>query len=73
MHDHLLIAVYALGGVAVIEAAALAVMWVLLTRLRSEADELRRHADNRSWLLSSGREAVKTVWQTATASPTRRH
>ena len=65
MHDHLLIAVYALVGVAVIEAAALAVMWVLLTRLRSQADELRRHADNRSWLLSSGREAVKTVWQTA--------
>jgi adenylate cyclase len=65
MHDHLLIAVYALAGVAVIEAAALGAMWVLVTRTRREADALRRHADNRSWLLSSGREAVKTVWQTA--------
>jgi adenylate cyclase len=65
MHDHLLIAVYVLAGVAVIEAAALAVMWVLLTRTRREAEESRRQADNRGWLLSSGREAVKTVWQTA--------
>jgi adenylate cyclase len=65
MHDHLLIAVYALAGVAVIEAAALGAMWVLVTRTRREADALRLHADNRSWLLSSGREAVKTVWQTA--------
>ena len=65
MHDHLLIAVYALAGVAVIEAAALGAMGVLVTRTRREADALRRHADNRGWLLSSGREAVKTVWQTA--------
>jgi adenylate cyclase len=65
MHDHLLTTVYALAGIAVIEAAALAVMWVLLTRTRREAEELRQHADNRSWLLSSGRGAVKTVWQTA--------
>jgi adenylate cyclase len=65
MHDHLLTAAYALAGVAVIEAAALAVMWVLLTRTRRQAEELRQDADNRRWLLSSGREAVKTVWQTA--------
>jgi adenylate cyclase len=65
MHDHLLIAVYVLAGVAVIEAAAVGAMWVLVTRTRREADTLRRHADSRSWLLSSGREAVKTVWQTA--------
>ncbi|HEY1838888.1 MAG TPA: adenylate/guanylate cyclase domain-containing protein [Mycobacterium sp.] len=65
MHDHLLIAIYALAGLAVVEAAGLGVMWVLITRTRREADALRQQADNRSWLLSSGREAVKTVWQTA--------
>jgi adenylate cyclase len=65
MRDHLMIAVYALAGVAVIEAAALAAMWVLLTRNRREVDTLRRRSDSRSWLLSGGREAVKTVWQTA--------
>ena len=31
MHDPLMIAVYALAGVAVIEAAALAFMWAALT------------------------------------------
>jgi adenylate cyclase len=65
MHDHLLIAVCGLAGLAGVEAVALAVGWVLLTRLRREADELRVTADNRSWLISSGREAIKTVWQTA--------
>src|ERR1700742_5253205 len=30
-----------------------------------EADELRHRADTRNWLLSGGREAVKTVWNTA--------
>jgi class 3 adenylate cyclase len=65
MRDPLMIAVYALAGVAVIEAAALAAMWVLLTRSRREADVLRQRSDSRSWLLSGGREAVKTVWQTA--------
>src|ERR1700760_3526796 len=67
MHDPdlLLIAVYALAGVAVIEAAALAFVWAALTRSRREADELRRRVDPRSWLLPAGREAVKTVWQTA--------
>ena len=59
------IAIYALVGVAVVEAVALAVLSVLLTRSRREADALRRRADNRSRLLSGGREAVKTVWQTA--------
>jgi adenylate cyclase len=65
MHDRAMIVVYALAGVAVIEAAALAAMWVLLTRSRREVDALRRRSDSRSWLLSGGREAVKTVWQTA--------
>ena len=31
MHDHLLIAVYALAGVAAVEAAALGVLWRLLS------------------------------------------
>jgi class 3 adenylate cyclase len=65
MHDRVMIVAYVLAGVAVIEAAALAAMWVLLTRSRREADALRRRSDSRTWLLSGGREAVKTVWQTA--------
>jgi adenylate cyclase len=65
MHGAVMIAVYALAGVAAIEAAALITMWALLTRSRREADALRRRFDSRSWLLSGGREAVKTVWQTA--------
>lgn len=65
MHDHAMIAVYVLAGVAGIEAAALAALSVLLSRSRRELEALRRRADNRSRLLSGGREAVKTVWQTA--------
>src|SRR6202453_1141279 len=61
MHDHLLIAVYALAGVAAVEAAALGVLWRLLYRVRAENEALRQPPD----LLSGGREAVKTVWQTA--------
>ena len=59
------IAAYALGAVAVAEAVALVVLWVLLTRARAEADELRGRVDTRNMLLSGGREAVKTMWQTA--------
>ncbi|MFZ0904728.1 MAG: adenylate/guanylate cyclase domain-containing protein, partial [Mycobacterium sp.] len=65
MHDHLMLAVYALGGLAAAEAAALAFVWAALTRSRREAAELRQRVDPRSWLLTGGREAVKTVWQTA--------
>ncbi|MCV7231902.1 adenylate/guanylate cyclase domain-containing protein [Mycobacterium branderi] len=65
MGDPLMLAVYVLAGVAVAEAAALAFLWAALTRSRREAQALRRRADSRSWLLSGGREAVKTVWQTA--------
>lgn len=60
-----MILVYVLAGVAAVEAAALVTMWVLLMRSRREADELRHRVDSRNWLLSGGREAVKTVWQTA--------
>jgi class 3 adenylate cyclase len=63
--DVLHIAVYVLAGVVAVEAGALVVLWQLLTRSRREVDELRRRADARNWLLSGGREAVKTVWQTA--------
>ena len=65
MHDPLMLAVYALAGVAVAETVALAFVWVALTRSRREAAELRQRVDPRSWLLTGGREAVKTVWQTA--------
>ncbi|BBX95406.1 adenylate/guanylate cyclase domain-containing protein [Mycobacterium lacus] len=63
--DALHIAVHALAGIAAIEAGALVMLWRLLTRSRREVDELRRRADARNWLISGGREAVKTVWQTA--------
>ena len=65
MPDVLHIAVYALAAVAVVEAGALAVLWRLLARSRQEAEELRQRADARNWLLSGGRGAVKTVWNTA--------
>ena len=63
MHDHLMIAVYALAGLVAIEAGALAFLWVALTRSRREAAEQQRVGPH-SWLLSGRREAVKTVWQT---------
>src|SRR5690242_8048644 len=59
------IAAYALAVVAVAEAVALAVLWLALRRSREEAEALRRRVDTRNMLLSGGREAVKTVWQTA--------
>ena len=57
MHDHLLIAVYALAGVAAVEAAALGVLWRLLSRVRAENEALRQQPD----LLSFGSKAVKTA------------
>src|SRR5215469_5257696 len=65
MPDVLHIAVYALAGIAAVEAGALVVVWRLLTGSRQEAEELRQRADARNWLLSGGREAVKTVWNAA--------
>jgi adenylate cyclase len=38
---------------------------VMLTRARAEADELRSRVDTRQQLITGGREAVKTIWQTA--------
>lgn len=63
--DALHIAVYVLAGVAVVEACALAVLWRLLVRSREEAEELRQRADTRNWLISGGRGALKTAWNTA--------
>ncbi|QUR68616.1 adenylate/guanylate cyclase domain-containing protein [Mycobacterium spongiae] len=63
--DAIHIAAYILAVVAVAEAGGVVVLWRLLVRSRREADELRERADARNWLFSSGREAVKTVWQTA--------
>ena len=65
MDDALHIAVYILAGVAAIEAGALVVLSRLLARSHREIDELRHRTDTRNWLLSGGREAVKTVWNTA--------
>jgi class 3 adenylate cyclase len=59
------ITAYVLAAVAVAEAVGLIVLWVQLTRVRREADELRSRVDARTALLSGGREAVKTMWQTA--------
>jgi len=59
------VVLWALAAVAVIEAVGLIVLAVLLTRSRREAADLRRRFDARQRLISGGREAVKTVWQTA--------
>ncbi|CAM4428147.1 Adenylate cyclase 1 [Mycobacterium basiliense] len=65
MADALHIAVYALAALALLEAGGLLVLRRLLARSRAEAAELRQRTDARNWLLSGGREAVRTVWQTA--------
>jgi adenylate cyclase len=59
------IVAYVLAAVAVAEAVGLVVLWVMLTRSRREADELRGRVDARNMLVSGGREAVKNLWQTA--------
>jgi adenylate cyclase len=53
------------AAIAVVEGVGLVALWVLLARSRSELTALRRRVDARELLLTSGREAVKTVWQTA--------
>jgi len=57
--------VWVLAAVAAVEAVGLATLWVLLTRARREADELRSRVDTRQQLITGGREAVKTMWETA--------
>ena len=60
-----LIAVYVLIAVAAVEAIAILVLWRRLATRDEELAELQRRLDTRSNLISGGREAVKTVWQTA--------
>ncbi|MGH3562371.1 MAG: adenylate/guanylate cyclase domain-containing protein [Mycobacterium sp.] len=60
-----MIVVYVLAGIVVAEAVALIVVSLRLRRTRAEADALQHRIDTRSLLLSGGREAVRTVWQTA--------
>lgn len=59
------IVAWVLAAVAVLEAVALVILWVLLSRARRDADELRGRVDTRQQLITGGREAVKTVWETA--------
>ncbi|WP_069162668.1 adenylate/guanylate cyclase domain-containing protein [Nocardia altamirensis] len=61
-----------LAAVAAVEAVGLVVLIVLLARSRRAFDELRRafddlqrRFDTRQLLVNGGREAVKTVWDTA--------
>ncbi|QNI08246.1 adenylate/guanylate cyclase domain-containing protein [Mycobacterium kubicae] len=65
MGDAMHITAYVLAGVAVVEAGGLVVLWRLLVGARQEVEELRQRSDTRNRLLSGGREAVKTVWNTA--------
>ena len=59
------IVVWALTAVAALEAAGLVTLWLLLTRARRQTDDLRSRVDARQQFITGGREAVKTVWQTA--------
>lgn len=59
------VVVYALAGLASIEAVALIVLWMALHRSKTELDTLRSRTDARNKLMAGGREAVKQVWQTA--------
>jgi adenylate cyclase len=59
------VVVWALAAVAALEAAGLVTLWLLLTRARRQADQLRSRMDARQQLITGGRGAVKTVWQTA--------
>lgn len=65
MDDALHIALYILGGIAVVEAGGLVVLWQMLKHSRQEVAELQHRADVRTRLWTGGREAVKTVWNTA--------
>lgn len=60
-----MLVVYALAAVAAVEAVMLIVLSARLKRRDREVAELRRRVDTRANLLSGGREAVKSVWQTA--------
>lgn len=65
MADALHVVLYVLGALAALEAGAIAALSTLLARSRREIDELQQRTDTRNRLLSGGREALKTVWNTA--------
>jgi class 3 adenylate cyclase len=60
-----MLAIYGLAAVAVVEAIALIMLWRRLANGDAELAELQRRLDTRANLISGGREAVKSVWQTA--------
>ena len=60
-----LLAAGVLAAVAVTQAIALAVLTRQLRTSQAEIEALRSQVDTRNLLLAGGREAVKTVWQTA--------
>ncbi len=60
-----LVVVYPLIAVALAEAVAIVVLWQRAKGRDAEVAELQRRLDTRTNLISGGREAVKTVWQTA--------
>ncbi|MCW2559325.1 MAG: family 3 adenylate cyclase [Mycobacterium sp.] len=60
-----MIVIYALVAVAAVEGVMLVVLSARLKRRTREVAELRRKVDARANLISGGREAVKSVWQTA--------
>jgi adenylate cyclase len=59
-------AIYALIAVALVEAVVILVLWRRVASRDEEVGELQRRLDARTNLIAGGREAVKSVWQTAT-------
>jgi adenylate cyclase len=59
------VAVYLLVALAAVEGVAIIVLSGMLVRHRRELAELRRRVDTGQLLLTGGREALRTVWQTA--------
>jgi class 3 adenylate cyclase len=60
-----MIAIYVLAATVVAEAVVIAVLRAREQRWKREVAELQHRVDTRANLLAGGREAVKTVWQTA--------
>jgi class 3 adenylate cyclase len=58
-------AIYALIAVTVVEAVVILVLWRRVASRDEELGELQHRLDARTNLIAGGREAVKTVWQTA--------
>src|ERR1700710_552368 len=60
-----MIAIYVLAATVVAEAVVIAVLRTREQRWKREVAELQHRVDTRANLLAGGREAVKTMWQTA--------